>query len=102
VVWWDKNELPGGGSDFRGAIIKYHAYDRNAGTMVGTIHTVDDSGDENVTHTEVFSGGSDGDTLILWNQTQEGKLRARRTNGEGTTIKIQWSATVFYGSEFWD
>jgi hypothetical protein len=102
VVWWDAADLPGGSSYFRGAIIKYHAYDNNAGTMVGTIYTVDDDGDENVTHTEVFSGGGDGDTMILWDQSQEGRLRARRTNGESTTIKIQWSATVFYGSEYWD
>lgn len=102
VVWWDAADLPGGRSNFRGAIIKYHAYDTNAGTMIGTIYTVDDSGDENVSHTEVFSGGGDGDTIILWEQTQEGQLKFRRTNGEGTTIKIQWSATVFYGSEFWD
>lgn len=102
VVWWDATDLPGGSSNFRGAIIKYHAYDNNAGTMVGTIYTVDDDGDENVSHAEVFSGGGDGDTIILWDQTQEGQLKARRTNGESTTIKIQWSATVFYGSEYWD
>lgn len=102
VVWWNSAELPGGSSNFRGAIISYHAYDNNAGTMVGTIYTVDDSGDENVAHTEVFSGGTDGETIVLWDQVQEGQLRARRTNGESTTIKIQWTAKVFYGSEFWD
>ena len=102
VVWWDAADLPGGSANFRGAIIKYHAYDTNSGTMVGTIHIVDDSGDENVAHTEVFSGGSDGDTIVLWDQTQEGQLKFKRTNGETTTIKIQWTATVFYGSEFWD
>lgn len=102
VVWWNSSELPGGSGNFRGAIISYHAYDNNAGTMVGTIYTVDDNSSENVAHTEVFSGSSDGDSIVLWDQVQEGQLRFRRTNGEGTTIKIQWTAKVFYGSEFWD
>lgn len=102
VVWWNSSELPGGSSNFRGAIISYHAYDNNAGTMIGTIYTVDDTGDENVAHTEVFSGNNNGDSIVLWDQVQEGQLRFRRADGEGTTIKIQWTAKVFYGSEFWD
>jgi hypothetical protein len=102
AIWWDKNDLPSGGSNFRGAVIDYHSYDGNAGTMVGTIHIVNDSGDENVAHTEVFSGGSNGENIVLWYQDNESQLKFKRVDGQGTTIKIQWSAKVFYGSEFWD
>ncbi len=102
VIWWNRNELPGGSTNFRGAVIDYHAYDTNAGTMVGTIHIARDSGDEFVTHTEVFSGGTNGENIDLWYQATEGELKYRRLDGNGATLKVQWSAKVFYGSEFWD
>jgi len=102
VVWWDRNELPGGATNFRGAIIDYHAYDTDSGTMIGTIHIARDSGDEFITHTEVFSGGTDGENIDLWLQTTEGQLKYRRLDGESSTLKVQWSAKVFYGSEYWD
>jgi hypothetical protein len=102
VVWWTRNELPGGSTNFRGAVIDYHAYDTNAGTMIGTIHIARDSGDEYITHTEVFSGGSNGENIDLWYQTTEGELKYRRIDGNSSTLKVQWSAKVFYGSEFWD
>lgn len=102
VVWWDKADLPSGGSNFRGAIIDYHAYDNNAGTIVGTIHIVNDDGDENVAHTEVASGGSDTENVILWLQDNESQLKVKRIDGSGTTVKIQWAAKIFYGSEIWD
>jgi len=58
VVWWDKAELPGGSGNFRGAVIDYHAYTGEA-TIIGTIHIVDDDGEENITHTEVSSGSTE-------------------------------------------
>lgn len=102
VVWWDKADLPGGSSNFRGAIIQYHAFENNAGTMIGTIHMVNDSGQENVTHMEAFSGGSNGGSVDIWFQDNENQLKYRRIDGNGATLKIQWTAKVFYGSEFWD
>jgi hypothetical protein len=101
VVWWDKNELPGGGSNFRGAVIDYHAYTGES-TIIGTIHIVDDDGEENITHTEVTSGSTDGENDDLWLVTQEGQIQYRRIDGEGKTLKVQWSAKVFYGSELYD
>jgi hypothetical protein len=44
VTWWDKDDLPSGSSNFRGAVIKYHAYTGDA-TWIGTIHIVDDDGE---------------------------------------------------------
>jgi hypothetical protein len=101
VVWWNKNELPSGGSNFRGAVIDYHAYTGEA-TWIGTIHIVDDDGDENITHTEVSSGSTDSENDDLWVVTNEGTIRYRRIDGEEKTLKVQWTAKVFYGSETYD
>jgi hypothetical protein len=98
VIWWSKSDLPGGSSNFRGAVIDYHAYTGDA-TIIGTIHIVDDDGEENITHTEVSSGSSDSENDDLWYVTSEGRIRYRRLDGESSTLKIQWSAKVFYGSE---
>lgn len=102
VEWWNKNELPGGGGNFRGAVIDYHAYDINRGTIIGTIHIVDDSGEGHVTHTEVSSGSSNLSNLDLWNVPSEGRLGVKNLDGAATTVKIQWIAKVFYGSEYYD
>ena len=100
-VWWDKNELPGGGGNFRGAIIDYHAY-TGSGTIIGTIHIVDDDGEENITHTEVSSGGTSNEYDDLWFVTTEGQIKYRRIDSSGRTLKVQWTAKVFYGSELYD
>jgi hypothetical protein len=101
VVWWDKDDLPGGGSDFRGAVIDYHAYTGES-TIIGTIHIVDDDGEDHITHTEVQSGSTDGENDDLWVVTTEGQIKYRRIDGESKTLKIQWAAKVFYGSEAYD
>ena len=101
VVWWDKNELPSGGMDFRGAIIDYHAYTGD-GTFIGTIHIVDDDGEENITHTEVSSGGTNSENDDLWFVLNEGTISYRRLDGNAKTLKIHWSAKVFYGNELYD
>jgi hypothetical protein len=101
VVWWDKAELPGGSGNFRGAKIDYHAF-TGEGTIIGTIHIVDDDSEENITHTEVSSGSTDSENDDLWLVQNEGTISYRRIDGEGKTLKVQWSATVFYGSELYD
>lgn len=100
-VWWDKDDLPGGGSNFRGAVIDYHAF-AGEGTFIGTIHIVDDDGEENITHTEVSSGSTDSQNDDLWFVQNEGTISYRRMDGESKTLKIQWSAKVFYGNEIYD
>jgi hypothetical protein len=101
VVWWDKANLPGGSADFRGAIIDYHAYTESA-TIIGTIHIVDDDGEEYITHTEVSSGGTSSMNDNLWIVTNEGQIRYARFDGEARTLKIHWTAKVFYGNETYD
>lgn len=101
VVWWDKADLPGGSANFRGAIIDYHAYTGES-TIIGTIHIVDDDGEENITHTEVASGSTDGENDDLWVVQNEGTISYRRIDGESKTLKTQWIAKIFYGTEYYD
>jgi len=101
VVWWNKTELPGGAGDFRGAVIDYHAY-TGSGTIIGTIHIVDDDGEEYITHTEVSSGSNSSMNDNLWIVTSEGQIRYARFDGVARTLKIHWTAKVFYGSELYD
>lgn len=101
VVWWDKTDLPGGPANFRGAVIDYHAYTGES-TIIGTVHIVDDSGEEHISHQEVQSGSTDGENDDLWLVQNEGTISYRRIDGESKTLKVHWSAKVFYGSEFYD
>jgi len=101
VTWWDKADLPGGGGNFRGATIDYHAFTGDS-TWIGTIHIVDDDGEDHITHTEAQSGSSDGENDDLWYVTSEGQIRYRRIDGAAKTLKVQWGAKVFYGSEYND
>lgn len=101
VVWWDKADLPGGRGHFRGAVIDYHAFTGES-TIIGTIHIIDDNGEEHISHIEVQSGSSDGENDDLWYVTQEGQIQYRRIDGESKTLKIQWGAKVFYSSETYD
>jgi hypothetical protein len=101
VVWWDKADLPNGSSNFRGAIIDYHAYSGEA-TWIGTIHIVDDSGNEYITHTEVNSGSEDAENDDLWLVQNEGTISYRRIDGESKTLRVHWTAKVFYGSEYFN
>jgi hypothetical protein len=101
VVWWDKAELPGGGGAFRGAVIDYHAYTGES-TIIGSIHIVDDSGEEHISHQEVQSGSTDGENDDLWLVQNEGTISYRRIDGESKTLKVHWIAKVFYGTELYD
>jgi len=104
VVWWDKDDLPGGSNDFRGAIIDYHAYTGET-TIIGTIHIVDDDGEDHITHTEVSSGDTDGENDDLWivqDNQGEGTISYRRLDGESKTLRTHWTAKVFYGDEYYD
>jgi hypothetical protein len=101
VEWWSKDDLPGGAANFRGAVIDYHAYTGDS-TWIGTIHIVDDDGEDHIAHTEVQSGSDDGENDDLWYVTTEGRIQYRRIDGAAKLLKVQWGAKVFYGSEYWD
>lgn len=101
AVWWNAADLPGGSTYFRGATIDYHAYSGEA-TWIGSIHIADDSGEKHISHSEVASGSTDSENDDLWFVQNEGTISYRRIDGEGKTLKVQWAAKVFYGSEFWD
>jgi hypothetical protein len=110
-IWWDADNLnimPEGQEwKFRGAKIDYHAYSTDSGTIIGTIYIAHDSGDSNTTHVEVTSGNNDTSSIILWKRdntqyVSERKLYAYRNDGEQSTTRIQWTAQVYYGTEYWD
>lgn len=109
VLWWDAVDLGFdiANDDFRGAKIEYHAYVPDGGTMIGTIYIASDSGDAAVTHIETGSGGNDLGTASWWYrkngwQEEERRLYFYRTDGEANTHKIQWTAQVYYASEYRD
>jgi len=93
------------GDNLRGAIIDYHAYVRNLGTIIGTIHISRDSGRYTIAHTESKSGSSNIDQADLWYRNENGNEREiwfRRLDGQNDILKVQWSAKLFYGNEYWD
>jgi hypothetical protein len=98
VVWWNSSDLPGGSNNFRGAVIDYHAYTKD-GTIIGTIHIADDDGNENITHTESSSGNTSVEFDDLWYVDSEGEIKYRRLDTDGSILRIQWTAKVFYGSD---
>lgn len=108
VIWWDADEYNNTNeefvnSNFRGAKIEYHAHVRDAGTVIGTIYIASDSGDNNVTHIETSSGGNDTGTAIFWDRSgNERELYLYRTDGEAELHKIQWTAQMYYSTEFYD
>lgn len=100
--WFDAANSPSGSNNFRGAIIEYHAFLENSGTMIGTIHmSQDNSTGQSVTHTEHMSGGDNMPMMSLWttNNESDGQLYFKRTDGGSQHIMIQWTAKIFYGSE---
>ena len=104
-VWFDPENSPGGSDNFRGAVIDYHAYSQSDGTIVGQIMIANDWNRINVTHSENTNGSDNLPIIDLWyrnNQFNQGQIAAKRLDGVYDTIKIQWTANIFYGSEGWD
>lgn len=107
TVWWDADNLglvdPSDAWQFRGAKIEYHAYSTDSGTIIGTIYIASDNGDNNVTHIETNSGVNDSGAVILWNRYgNERQVFAYRADNEDDTVKIHWTAQVYYGTEYYD
>jgi hypothetical protein len=98
--WFDIANHSSGDSDFRGAIIQYHAFVQGEGTIVGTIHLSNDYTQEAATHTEHLSGNDNLQFVTLWECNGErGRLYFKMTNGNSEDVMIQWTSTVFYGQE---
>jgi hypothetical protein len=108
IIWWDADEYNNTNeefvnSNFRGAKIEYHAYVSDGGTAIGTIYIASDSGDDNVTHVETSSGGSDVVSAIFWGRDGgERELFLYRIDGEGRRHTIQWTAQMYYATESYD
>lgn len=110
IVWWNaatvSQSLSENVSNFRGAKIDYHAYNTNAGTIIGSMYIADDSGNGNITHLETASGGSDISKTSLWyrknGSSEERKIYAYNELGDSDTIRIHWTAQVYYSPEYYD
>lgn len=101
VMWFDPSDSPWGMDNFRGAVIKYHAYsDNGSGTFIGEIKYAYDytSNNEEATHSEQWSGNNDLSMMIFWEQ-YDGRLYYKNTVVETDYVLIQWTATMFYGNE---
>jgi hypothetical protein len=101
--WFDIANHTSGNSDFRGAVIQYHAFVQGEGTIIGTIHLGNDDTQEAATHTEHLSGNSNLQFVTLWDcNNDRGQLFFKMTNGWSKNVMIQWTSTVFYGQEWND
>jgi hypothetical protein len=100
--WFDVENSTSGNNNFRGAVIEYHAFIDNHGTIIGTIHLSNDYPQQGATHTEHLSGSSDLQFVTLWdcNDERNGQLFFKMTNGNANNLMIQWTAKIFYGSEY--
>jgi hypothetical protein len=105
IMWFDAANSPLGISNFRGAIIDYHAFiggnSNGNGTIVGTIHLAQDYDPQEATHTEHLSGGYGLQYISLWggDPAHRGQLFFKRTDNVAATLMIQWTAKIFYGLE---
>mgnify|MGYP000879150003 CR=1 FL=1 len=102
--WFDIANHTSGNSDFRGAIIQYHAFIQNQGTMIGTIHLATDYNQESATHTEHLSGNSDLQFVTLWDcNNNDGELYFKMTNGNsGNLLKNTGEEYNLVGEAFID
>ncbi|CAB4129151.1 Pyrrolo-quinoline quinone repeat [uncultured Caudovirales phage] len=101
AVWFDPSDSPYGMDNFRGAVIKYHAYtENNSGTYVGTIQYSYDGNNSNqeVTHSEHWSGDNDMALMCFWH-FEGGRLYYKNTIPDTERVLIHWTATMFYGNE---
>jgi len=100
--WFDVANSPSGNNDFRGAVIEYHAFIPNRGTIIGTIHLSNDETMQEATHTEHMSGDNQIQFMSLWTCNNEyGQLYFKRTDGSSESLMIQWTAKIFYGNDYW-
>ena len=104
VAWFDVNTSPFGLTDFRGAIIEYHAFLGGGvnGTIIGTIHLANDYDPGDATHTENLSGEQTLQSVSVWGSDSfhtRGLLCFKTINGHAATLQIQWTAKLFYGHE---
>ena len=100
--WFDPADSTSGNNDFRGAIIEYHAFVQNRGTIIGTIHiSLDYSDRGTVTHTEHYSGNASLAEYEFWYTDGNGRLYFRHIPGQSQSALVQFTSRIFYGSEFY-
>lgn len=110
LVWFDFSDIPGyatNASNLRGGIIEYHAFATGNcnGTIIGSMtFVIDSNNDTNIIHNEVYSGYDLG-SIVLWDESylydSPGSIVATDNTGGTTTLMIQWTSRLFFGSEYY-
>ena len=92
VTWYRMSNADLNSNQFRGAVVNYHAFVANYGTVVGQLILSYD-GSLTVTHTESKSGNSTLNGFNFWTVTSNG---IGFTSGNyDTDVIIQWTSVVF-------
>jgi hypothetical protein len=99
VVWWDAANSPEGATNFRGAIIEYHAFCKTSGMVVGNVIISNNGTNTNhVTHTQTISGSNQMNAYSFWNINNDSQVRFSGAQYD-QDVYIQWTSRVFYGPE---
>ena len=106
TTWFNFSTLPNFGAyAFRGGVIEYHAYFSgvDSGTIIGTINFSRDYSQFTISHSESKSGSNNVENVVLWelNPNDSSGLYVYGSESDGqTSYMIQWTAKLFYGSEY--
>ena len=124
LLWWDAADIPGlsgnNVSNFRGAIVEYHAF-VNGKTVIGSVWIAsDNSNSADLTQVangvNVFAGNQTNFAGLHfnnpWNSNtpenpiarmshQLGYYNENLTEGQSDNLRIMWTSRVFVGGEFY-
>jgi hypothetical protein len=96
IAWFDPANSIEGPVDFRGAIIEYHAYCENSGTVIGSV-MVGKDGTSVATHRETLVGSNQLSNYSFW-VADNNTVKFSGGNYD-EVVTIQFTAKVFYGQE---
>ena len=97
----ENSDSPLGSSHFRGACIKFHAYDPNSGTTIGEIIITTDSGPSSDSWIINSGSGNLNDNNYNDQSGNNHQLLFTSSYTNPRSIFFQWTATMFYGQEFY-
>jgi hypothetical protein len=99
AVWFDISDSIWGSSQFRGAVVDFHAYFSGdfRGTMIGTVWISEDD-DQNPEHIRSHNGQSIVADVSMWDQPGYGQIGTSLID-YNYNVMVQWTSRVFYGSE---
>jgi len=96
VTWWDAENAPLNISNFRGAIVEYHAMCVGNGVVIGKIIISNFGGDNVVVHEESVSGSNLMNQFSFHNVLNESKLQFSAGTYDQDVV-VHFTSKVFYG-----